>query len=248
AAVYLKAPRFDGSLSLQAVSYTYPVPGAIVVPKALDSISLSIQAGERVVILGNIGSGKSTLLKVMARLYRQSEGRVAIDGLDASQVDPVDWRAAVGYVGQDCQLFYGSLRENVMIGSPGASTEQFLRVARMTGLDLIAARHPQGYEMPVGEMGHNLSGGQRQLIALARCLMLEPKILLLDEPTSAMDGLSEARFIHQLSELSRTHTLVIVTHRMSMLSLAERLIVLEDGRIAADGPKAQVLAALNGNS
>lgn len=248
AAVYLKAPRFDGSLSLQKVSYVYPLPGAIVVPKALDSISLSIQAGERVVILGNIGSGKSTLLKVMARLYRQSEGRVAIDGLDASHVDPADWRAAVGYVGQDCQLFYGSLRENVMIGSPGASTEHFLRIARMTGLDLIAARHPHGYEMPVGEMGHNLSGGQRQLIALARCLMLEPKILLLDEPTSAMDGLSEARFIHQLSELSRTHTLVIVTHRMSMLSLAERLIVLEDGRIAADGPKAQVLAALNGNS
>lgn len=248
AAVYLKAPRFDGSLSLQKVSYTYPVPGAIVVPKALDNISLNIHAGDRVVILGNIGSGKSTLLKVMARLYRQSEGRVAIDGLDASQVDPADWRAAVGYVGQGCHLFYGSLRENVMIGSPGASSDHFLRVARMTGLDLIAARHPQGYEMPVGEMGHNLSGGQRQLIALGRCLMLEPKILLLDEPTSAMDGLSEARFIHQLSELSRTHTLVIVTHRMSMLSLAERLIVLEDGRVAADGPKAQVIAALNGNS
>lgn len=207
AAVYLQAPRFDGSLALQKVSYTYPMPDAIVVPKALDSISLSIRAGERVVILGNIGSGKSTLLKVMVRLYRQSEGRVAIDGLDASQVAPADWRAVVGYVGQDCQLFYGSLRANVMIGRPGASTEYFLRLARMTGLDLIAARHPQGYEMSVGEVGHNLSGGQRQLIALARCLMLELKILLLDEPTSAMDGLSEARFIHQLSKLSRTHTL-----------------------------------------
>lgn len=247
-AVFLSAPRFDGSLSLQKISYSYAVPGAIAVPKALDNINLSIKAGERVVILGNIGSGKSTLLKLMARLYRQSEGRLAIDGIDASQVDPADWRAAVGYVGQDCQLFYGSLRDNVMIGNPGASTQQFLRIARMTGLDQIAARHPQGFDMPVGEMGHNLSGGQRQLIALARCLMLEPKILLLDEPTSAMDGLSEARFIRQLSELSQDHTLVIVTHRMSMLSLAERLIVIEDGCVAADGPKAQVIAALNGNS
>ncbi|TLG94102.1 type I secretion system permease/ATPase [Pseudomonas edaphica] len=246
-ATFLQAPRFDGSLSLHKVSYSYPMPGAIAVPKALDSINLNIKAGERIVILGNIGSGKSTLLKIMARLYRQSEGRLAIDGVDASQVDPSDWRAAVGYVGQDCQLFYGSLRENVMIGSPGASTQHFLRIARMTGLDRIAARHPQGYEMPVGEMGHNLSGGQRQLIALARCLMLEPKILLLDEPTSAMDGLSEAQFIRQLSELSQAHTLIIVTHRMSMLSLADRLIVLEDGCIAADGPKAQVIAALNAN-
>ncbi|QHC92905.1 type I secretion system permease/ATPase [Pseudomonas chlororaphis] len=248
ASVFLSAPRFDGNLSLQQVSYSYPVPGAITVPKALDKINLSINAGERVVILGNIGSGKSTLLKLMARLYRQSEGRLAIDGVDASQVDPADWRAAVGYVGQDCQLFYGSLRDNVMIGNPGASTQQFLRVARMTGLDRMAARHPRGFEMPVGEMGHNLSGGQRQLIALARCLMLEPKILLLDEPTSAMDGLSEAQFIRQLGELSQSHTLVIVTHRMSMLSLAERLIVLEDGCVAADGPKAQVIAALNANS
>ncbi|QQZ44801.1 type I secretion system permease/ATPase [Pseudomonas sp. SK3(2021)] len=247
-AVFLSAPRFDGSLSLQNVSYSYPVPGALAVPKALDSINLTINAGERLVILGNIGSGKSTLLKLMARLYRQSEGRLAIDGVDASQVDPADWRAAVGYVGQDCQLFYGSLRDNVMIGNPGASTQHFLRIARMTGLDRIAARHPQGYEMPVGEMGHNLSGGQRQLIALARCLMLEPKILLLDEPTSAMDGLSEAQFIRQLSELSQNHTLVIVTHRMSMLSLVERLIVLEDGHLVADGPKDRVIAALNGNS
>ncbi|WP_458723498.1 type I secretion system permease/ATPase [Pseudomonas brenneri] len=247
-AAFLQAPRFDGSLSLQKVSYSYPMPGAIAVPKALDNINLNINAGERVVILGNIGSGKSTLLKLMARLYRQSEGRLAIDGVDASQVDPADWRAAVGYVGQDCQLFYGSLRDNVMIGNPGGSTQYFLRVARMTGLDRIAARHPQGYEMPVGEMGHNLSGGQRQLIALARCLMLDPKILLLDEPTSAMDGLSEAQFIRQLSELSQAHTLIIVTHRMALLSLVERLIVLDDGCIVADGPKAQIIAALNSNS
>lgn len=245
-AAYLSVPIFNESLRLQNVSYSYPIPGAVTVPKALDNITLNINVGERVVILGNIGSGKSTLLKLMARLYRQSEGRLAIDGIDASQVDPADWRTLVGYVGQDCQLFYGSLRNNVMIGNPGASTQHFLRIARMTGLDRIAARHPQGYDMPVGEMGHNLSGGQRQLIALARCLMLEPKILLLDEPTSAMDGLNEAQFIQQLNELSLSCTLVIVTHRMSMLSLVERLIVLEDGRVAADGPKDQVIAALNG--
>ncbi|QXQ21593.1 type I secretion system permease/ATPase [Pseudomonas tolaasii] len=245
-AVFLSVPTFKGHLSLQKVSYSYPMPGVVGPPKALDNINLSIKAGERVVILGNIGSGKSTLLKLMARLYRQREGRLAIDDIDASQVDPADWRSLVGYVGQGCQLFFGSLRENVMIGNPGASTQQFLRIAGMTGLDNIASRHPLGYDMPIGEMGRNLSGGQRQLIALARCLMLEPKVLLLDEPTSAMDGLSEAQFIQHLGNLSASHTLVIVTHRMSMLSIAERLVVIENGCIAADGPKEQVLAALNG--
>lgn len=245
-ATFLPAPNLEGHLSLKKISYVYPMPGVVAPPKALDNINLTIAPGERVVILGNIGSGKSTLLKLMAGLYRQSEGRLALDDIDASQIDPADWRSLVGYVGQDCQLFFGSLRENVMIGNPGATTQQFLRVAKITGLDKIASRHPSGYDMPIGEMGRNLSGGQKQLIALARCLMLEPKVLLLDEPTSAMDGLNEAQFIEQLGNLSASHTLVIVTHRMSMLSIVQRLVVIENGCIVADGPKEQVLVALNG--
>ncbi|WP_419963437.1 ATP-binding cassette domain-containing protein [Pantoea vagans] len=132
-----------------------------------------------------------------------------------------------------------------MIGDPSASTLHFLRVAKMTGLDQIAARHPMGFDMPVGEMGQLLSGGQRQLVALARCLLLEPQILLMDEPTSSMDALTEARFIQQLSSAVTTQTLIIVTHRLSLLSMVDRLLVMEDGRITHDGDKEAIIAKLS---
>ena len=195
---YLPTPKFTGNLSLKKVGFAYPVPGVMVPPPVLDNININIKAGERVAIIGSIGSGKSTLLRVMGRLYQPRSGQISIDGVDATQVDPADWRAAIGYVSQDCRLFYGTLRYNVTIGNPGASTEEFLRVARMTGLDHIAAKHPLGFDMPVGEMGSALSGGQKQLVALARCLLLRPKILLMDEPTSSMDALTESAFIRQL--------------------------------------------------
>ena len=153
----------------------------------------------------------------------------------------------MGYVGQDCRLFYGTLRHNIIIGNPGVSTEEFLRVVRLTGLDHVAARHPLGFDMPIGEMGNCLSGGQKQLVALARCLLLRPKILLMDEPTSSMDAMTETLFLLRLKEATQGQTLVIVTHRMSVLSLVERLIVMEDGHVVKDGPKDQVMASLNEN-
>ena len=242
---YLPTPKFTGSMRLKKVSFAWPVPGMMVPIRVLENINIKIIPGERIAILGKIGSGKSTLLRVMARLFQPAGGQVFIDGVDATQVDPADWRAAVGYVGQDCRLFYGTLRQNVIIGNPSVSTEDFLRVASMTGLDHIAARHPLGYEMPIGEMGNGLSGGQRQLVALARCLLLKPKILLMDEPTSSMDAMTETLFLRRLKEATEGQTLVIVTHRMSVLSLVDRLIVLEDGHVAKDGPKEQVIASLN---
>ncbi|HAS0822716.1 TPA: type I secretion system permease/ATPase [Enterobacter cloacae subsp. cloacae] len=244
---YLPTPNFTGSLRLKKVGFTYPVPGMMVAPRILDNININIEAGEQVAVLGKIGSGKSTLLRVMARLYQQSSGQLFIDGVDATQVDPADWRAAVGYVGQDCRLFYGTLRHNIIIGNPGVSTEEFLRVVRLTGLDHVAARHPLGFDMPIGEMGNCLSGGQKQLVALARCLLLRPKILLMDEPTSSMDAMTETLFLRRLKEATQGQTLVIVTHRMSVLSLVERLIVMEDGHVVKDGPKDQVMASLNEN-
>ena len=244
---YLPTPKFDGNLSLKKVAFAYAVPGMMVPPSILDNINITIKAGERVAIIGSIGSGKSTLLRVMARIYQQRSGQISIDGVDATQVDPADWRAAVGYVGQDCRLFSGTLRFNVMIGKPGASTEEFLRVAQMTGLDRIAAKHPLGYDMPVGEMGNGLSGGQKQLVALARCLLLRPKVLLMDEPTSSMDAMTETLFIRQLQKAIEGQTLVIVTHRMSVLNIFDRLIVLDDGHVVADGPKDQVIAMLSAN-
>jgi ATP-binding cassette subfamily C protein LapB len=245
---YLPTPKFTGNMRLKKVGFTYPMPGMMVAPRILDNININIQAGERIAILGKIGSGKSTLLRVMARLFQQGSGQLFIDGVDATQVDPADWRAAVGYVGQDCRLFYGTLRHNVIIGNPGVSTEEFLRVVRLTGLDRVAAKHPLGFDMPIGEMGNGLSGGQKQLVALARCLLLRPKILLMDEPTSSMDVMTETLFLRRLKEATEGQTLIIVTHRMSVLSLVERLIVLEDGRVVKDGPKEQVIASLNDNT
>lgn len=242
---YLPAPQFQGNLRLKDITFDYPIPGTDKSLNVINRVSFDIKRGSRVAIIGNIGSGKSTLLKLLARLYWPKSGQLSIDGVDAGQIDPADWHTTVGYVGQDCRLFHGSMRENVMIGDPSASTLHFLRVAKMTGLDQIAARHPMGFDMPVGEMGQLLSGGQRQLVALARCLLLEPQILLMDEPTSSMDALTEARFIQQLSSAVTTQTLIIVTHRLSLLSMVDRLLVMEDGRITHDGDKEAIIAKLS---
>lgn len=242
---YLARPPLSGQLSLQAVGFAYPAPPLQPNPPVLRQVSLSIAAGERVAILGRIGSGKSTLLRIMARLYTPVEGQMFSDGLAVSQIDPADWRVAVGYVGQEARLFYGSLRENVLIGCPQASAQEFLQVLRLTGLDQVAARHPLGIHLPIGEMGEGLSGGQRQLVSLARSLLSRPKMLLLDEPTSAMDSQTETGFLAHLLRASVGQTLVVVTHRPSVLALVDRLIVMEDGAVVMDGPKAQVLAALS---
>ncbi|WP_458378186.1 type I secretion system permease/ATPase [Pseudomonas chlororaphis] len=244
---YLAKPTLTGQLSLKDVGFDYPAPPMQSNPPILQDINLTIQAGERVAVIGRIGSGKSTLLRVMARLYAPVSGQLFSDGLDVDQIDPADWRKMVGYVGQEARLFYGSLRENVMIGRPQATADEFLRVLRLTGLDHIAARHPRGINLPIGEMGEGLSGGQRQLVSLARSLLARPELLLLDEPTSAMDSQTEALFLHHLKRATEGHTLVVVTHRPSLLELVDRIIVIDEGKVVADGPKAQVLAALSSN-
>nr|WP_274610346.1 ABC transporter transmembrane domain-containing protein [Pseudomonas sp. TH31] len=156
---YLAKPTIEGQLTLKNIGFAYPAPPMQPNPPVLQGINLTFTAGERVAILGRIGSGKSTLLRVMARLYLPVDGQMFSAGLDVNQIDPADWRKAVGYVGQDARLFYGSLRENVMIGRPEASADEFLRVLRLSGLDQVAARHPQGINLPIGEMGEGLSGG-----------------------------------------------------------------------------------------
>ncbi|MGN7738583.1 type I secretion system permease/ATPase [Pseudomonas sp. 22526] len=244
---YLAKPSLSGQLTLKGVAFAYPAPPMQPNPPVLQDINLSIRAGERVAILGRIGSGKSTLLRVMARLYSPVKGQMFTDGLDVNQIDPADWRKAVGYVGQDARLFYGSLRENVMIGRPESTADEFLRVLRLTGLDRVAARHPKGINLPIGEMGEGLSGGQRQLVSLARSLLARPKLLLLDEPTSAMDTQSEALFLEHLKRATEGQAVVVVTHRPSLLALVERIVVVDDGKVVADGPKEKILASLSGN-
>lgn len=241
---YIALPATKGDLTLEEVGFSYPASGMIMMPQVLKSIALTIRAGERVAILGNIGSGKSTLLKIMAMLYQPTAGKVTLNNLDASQIDPADWRSLAGYVGQESRLFSGTLRDNITLGDPGVTTEDFLHVARVTGVERIAARHPSGYAMPVGERGQGLSGGQKQLVSLARSLLLKPQILLMDEPTSSMDTQTEKMFVEHLQKSLTHETLVLVTHRHSLLSLVDRLIVLDNGKVVANGPKDEVIASL----
>lgn len=244
---YLPMPSLRGNLELKGVKFAYPAPPDKPNPSVLESINLTIQPGERVAILGKIGSGKSTLLRLIARLYQPTAGQMMIGGIDVAQVDPADWRKTVGYVGQDARLFYGTLRENIMIGRPDASTDELLRVLQLTGLDLIAQKHPMGINLPIGEMGEGLSGGQRQLVSLARSLLARPQILLLDEPTSAMDTQTEAIFMQRLHNATQGQTLILVTHRTSLLNVVDRILVVDEGRVVADGPKKEIIAALSVN-
>ena len=243
---YLAHPVVKGQIGLHDVQFAYPKGQQEHSPTVLKGINLMIRPGERVAILGKIGSGKSTILRMLGGLYQPTDGFVEVDGLDLRQIDSADFRTHVGFVSQEPKLFQGSLRENVMLGRPHADPNAFMEVARLTGLDRIAAAHPMGYDLPVGQAGGLLSGGQRQLVALARCLVIRPQVLLLDEPTSSMDAQAENSFIQHLKTAVGDRTLVVVTHRPALLDVVNRVVVVEAGRILADGPKAQVLAMLAG--
>ena len=244
--VYVPRRELTGRVGLRDVGFSYPATGGVQGPRVLSELTLQFEPGERVAILGRIGSGKSTVLRLLAGLYQPSSGQVEADGIDLRQIDPADYRARVGFVSQDPRLFNGSLRENVLLDRSTADPARLAEVARQTGLDRLIAHHPQGWELPVGEGGTLLSGGQRQLVALARCLVTRPQILLMDEPTSSMDAQSEVAFLRQLKEACGKCTLVMVTHRPAVLELAERVVVVDGGRVAMDGLKAKVLAALSG--
>ncbi|MBI1239931.1 MAG: type I secretion system permease/ATPase [Alphaproteobacteria bacterium] len=233
-----------GAIELRDVTFAYP--GART--PALDGLALTIKAGERVAILGRVGSGKTTLGRLLLGLYPVSGGTVLIDGVDLRQYHPADLRRGVGLLMQDVTLFSGTVRENICFGTPWASDEQVLRAARLAGADRFIAEHPQGYDLPVGERGQFLSGGQRQAIALARALFHDPPILFLDEPTAAMDPRFEREFIERMKLVldAGPRTLIVSTHRRSLLDLVDRVIILERGTVAADGPKDEILARLQG--
>ena len=230
----------QGGIEFRDVSFTYPGQTS----PALRKLNLVIKPGERVAILGRIGSGKTTLEKLILGLYRPTEGAVLIDGIDLRQIDPAELRRQIGYVQQDVMLFYGSMRENIMLGAPQASDSDLIKAAELSGLSGLINQHPQGFEMLIGERGESLSGGQRQGVAIARAVINDPAILLLDEPTSSMDYSSEEDIKRRLMEFSAGKTVVLVSHRTAMLDLTDRIIVMDGGKIMADGPKEQVIAAL----
>jgi ATP-binding cassette subfamily C protein LapB len=237
---FTSRPALRGEIEFRNVGFAYREGEEAV----LREVSFRIRAGEKVAVLGRVGSGKTTLEKLILGLYRPGSGAVLVDGIDLRQLDPAELRRNIGYVPQDVTLFYGSLRDNIAMGLPQADDAAVARAARIAGLAEFVDAHPHGYGMLVGERGESLSGGQRQAVAVARALIADPPILLLDEPTAAMDHASEEALKQQLREHAAGKTMIVVTHRTSLLDLVDRIIVVDAGRIVADGPKAQVVDAL----
>ncbi|AGA31823.1 ABC transporter, transmembrane region:ABC transporter:Peptidase C39, bacteriocin processing [Thioalkalivibrio nitratireducens DSM 14787] len=237
---FLSRPRIQGDIEFRDVSFVYPNQTT----PALDEVSFRIAAGERVAVLGRVGSGKTTIAKLILDLYQPSDGAILIDGVDIRQLDPAELRRAMGHVSQDVTLFYGSLRDNIVLGSPLAEDDAILKAIRISGMEDLINRHPQGVDMEVGERGSRLSGGQKQSVGIARAVIHEPSILLLDEPTSAMDHSTERAIKAQLREFLKGRTALVITHRTSLLELVDRIIVMDHGQIVADGPKEQVMEAL----
>ncbi len=212
----------------------------------LHNISFSIQPGERVGLIGRIGCGKSTLLKLIPRLYEANSGSLLLDGHDIRQYDPAFLRSHMALMPQESVLVEGTLRDNICLGLDEMDEAEFQRVCEIAGVQAFASTHPQGYGMPVGSRGEKLSGGERAAVVLARTLARRPRMLLLDEPTAAMDNDLERRIVAGLGDWLDDRTLILATHRAPLLALVDRIIWLHEGRVIADGPREDVLANLRG--
>lgn len=237
---WISRPHLQGAIEFKNVHFRYADEDRDV----LRGINFSIQPGEHVAILGRNGSGKTTLEKLIAGLYQPQSGTILVDGIDIRQIDPAELRRNIGYVAQEVDLFFGSLRDNIAMGMPQASDEKILEAVKLSGLTDFVNQHPLGLAMPVGEHGKLLSGGQRQSVTLARALLIDPPVLLMDEPTGSMDHTSEEECKRRIQEFAKGKTMVVITHRTSLLELVNRIIVVDAGKIVADGPKDQVVEAL----
>jgi ATP-binding cassette subfamily C protein LapB len=234
----------DGTIELRGVSFSYPQQQA----GGLNGVSLKINAGERVAIVGRVGSGKTTLSKLLLGLYAPSAGAVLVGGADVRQLDPADLRRNIGAVMQEIWLMTGTVRQNIALGAHYPADERIVEVAQIAGVHDFISAHPEGYNLRLGERGEGLSGGQRQAITIARALVGQPPILLLDEPTSAMDINAERQLIERLKPVIGTSTLVVITHKATLLELVDRVIVLDQGKVVADGPRDKVLGAGGGSA
>tara|TARA_R110000796_G_C14567752_1_gene435491 strand:- start:3182 stop:5353 length:2172 start_codon:yes stop_codon:yes gene_type:complete len=239
---YVEKPSVAGSIQLEKVTLRYPNEER----DALRDVTISIKAGEKVALLGRIGCGKSSLNKLVLGFYQPTAGAVLLDGIDIRQLDPLQLRRHIGYVPQDVSLFSGTLRDNIVAGggSDRVNDEELLKALNIAGLQSLVNSHPRGVDLQVGERGQALSGGQKQSVAIARALVHDPAILLLDEPTSSMDNASEEAFKKCLGNVAQGKTMLVVTHRTSLLSLVDRIIVMDAGKVVADGPRDTVVEAL----
>lgn len=234
-----------GRITFDAVTFQYPESDA----PALKDFSLKIEPGERIGIIGKIGSGKTTIGRLLARLHLPTTGALLLDEVDVHQYHPAEVRRCVAFVSQDTSLFFGSVRDNIVLGVPHVSDDLVLRAAGLAGVTDFVKTNPKGFNMPVGEGGRFLSSGQRQALVLARAFLLEPLVVFLDEPSGAMDMASERLLIQRLKTAFRPdQTVIVTTHRYNVLALVDRLVVIDRGHVVADGPRDEILARLSRNS
>jgi len=229
-----------GKIAFEQVNFQYPDQSGL----ALKNISLSIEPGERVAIIGPIGSGKTTLGKLLLGLYEPTAGMVTLDDTDIRQIDPAELRHFIGYVPQDITLFRGTIRDNIIFGSPEVEDALILKAANLSGVSEFVGKHAKGFDLEIGEQGRGLSGGQRQSVAMARALLHDPPILVLDEPSSSMDNRTETRLKNNLTQLLPGKTLLLITHRGSLLDLVDRIILIDNAMVVADGPRDQIMTAM----
>jgi ATP-binding cassette subfamily C protein LapB len=230
----------EPSVTLTDVSFSYPGTDKAV----LHEVNLKLKPGEKVGIVGRTGAGKTTLGKLCVGLYQPVEGSVQVGDIDLRQMDVADLRRKVGYISQDSLLFYGTLKDNIAFGLPEADDQSINAAAEISGVNDFVRDHPAGFGMMVGERGTSLSGGQRQAVTIARAILPDPEILIMDEPSSNMDNQSEYRLKERLKSYIEDKTLIVITHRHSMLDLVDRLVIMDRGRIVVDGPKKAVLDGL----
>ncbi len=238
---FLHRPQLKGHFQFRDLTFSYPQAGRPV----LQNININIKPGEKVAVVGRIGSGKTTLVKLMVNFFEPSSGTILVDDTDIRQIDPADLRRNIAYMGQDTMLMSGTVRENIVMGRLRATDEEVLKIAELTGVHDFVRRHPMGYDAPVGERGDGLSGGQRQSVALARTLIMDTPVIILDEPTNAMDTATENMILNNLEPFIKDKTFILVTHKPALLKVIDRLIVMDNGKVVADGPRDDVLQALN---
>ena len=226
----ISRPSFDGEIEFKNVSFSFEGAGQ----PTINNISFKIPAGQKVALVGKMGSGKSTLSKLIAGILEPTSGAILIDGVDVRQIDQADIRKNIGIMLQDSWLFSGTIRENIQMGFNEYEDDHVLRICKVAGVDDFVGSQPKGYDLEIRERGIGLSGGQRQTINLARSLLHDPKVLLLDEPTSSMDQGTEKKVVGSLTEFSKDKTMMIVTHRNPILTMVDRVFVLENGKIISD--------------
>lgn len=239
---FVQRPDFSGHIEFVDVTFSYPDTD---IP-ALKNASFIINPGEHVAIIGRIGSGKSTIQKLILGLYEPDSGQILIDGIDINQIDPADLRKNMSYVSQDIMLFRGTVKDNITFRATHASDGAMIRAAQVSGTSEFIKKHPKGYEMPIGERGLGLSGGQRQSIGIARAFLLDAPIMLMDEPSNAMDQITEARLLTNIQKVLKNTTSLLVTQKMTLLRIVDRVIVMNDGKIIIDAPKEEAILKLQG--